>query len=1640
MLSSNQSTPPWPWSAAAVALCLALAPTRADACSTPVYYSTQWEPSGCTCGVSGRVDVPCGGTVPALTPRSGCWLSTWYAGGDPTFCTPGCNDQANCGPLQAGCGGPGCDPSAESCDGQDNDGNGSSDEGTCGPGGPCSNYRTDPVHVGTGAFLTHPAVDVRFAGSLLPVELVRRYTSMDSWPDPAGDPTRLARGWFHTFDERLFAADSRGAATPASGSTPLIRIHRGGDGAGHRFSCPAPHDPASSFVCSGTGPLPATLSWDGGTSEWLLVAPDGTRTRFAADGALLQKSDSTGTIGWTVQYHTSGATEGRIDRVEDHLGRALVFAWEAPVGGEALVQLRELRDGSGAVLASYSHATVGLHLAGATSGAGAETYEYADMIIDGIVVHLPYLTTIRRDGVAVVTLEYDHDEATRNIGRGRAMRIVAGDGSYAFRHSGAANNLCDTILRSDGLPFDEARTTMIIDRSTPEAPISCASDAACSTGSACEAGACRPFTCQQYETPVGGTGVNRSAVGYVSGNCNCGGGSAYTWMSVQGSPRMSSMTGRDGTLTSFAYDTEGRMTARCIGDSDTSVDGLPASCPATGVWTAWEYDATWPLLPRFVRQRSRLTSGISRTEYVYDTTRPLVRFVHREGYTRTLYDSVVAVTETTEYRYDSTGRITEELGPADERTVYSYWPSGSGTSTGLLRYEDRYAKATAYLRTTYAGYTRLGQPQQVTDPAGILETYSYSFGGMRLQSTAIAGRTTAFTYDAAGRLKSILEPTGRRLEHRYDALGRLERIETYDSGGAGQADRVRYEYDDAGRRTRVNVERVSAGGSVLSAAFAWTATYETHGFLESDTRGWQGPVTYTYDAAAMGYLETLTRGDGDLETYENDELGRATALWRAFGGGTTGTHGAAYRNESGANVETGSGRPTRVTDPGGRVRNYVYDDFGRLVRSQSPEWGTYRWRWVNGRLTEMRDPAGRRTAYAYDRIGRVTSIDRDADNPTLLGQDYQFAYDDGDGAVGCYTSYGCGYRRGRLAYVGIEQSPGAFWSMYYDYWQDGSLGVERWPDGRETRYEYDTAGRMTRTRFPARAGDSVRYEYDAIAGDGHDPEELVRVVHERSGDIVEWARDIDRDELGRPTRIVPHDAAGVPSQLYWYPDGRLQCMWAYRRSGSGSVGVVDRCYALSMDGTVIGHDSLVAADAPRTFFYDGANRLWCATASHGSPGCPSGSPLVERYTYDPSDNRTEMRTPAGTTGYALYGNTLWDEYPPGRTIWYGYQQGPGGPRSYDQEVGGVPANNRTYVYDGDGRLSTVYLYRAGPTPGSAQQQHTIAIRYDHRSRPLLVSAYNSSTGIESRWQYFWDQFDGLINVIYLPNASDVTTYVVDSYVPIEPLLIGRNRAEYTSGGSSESFVYYATSPEGLPAAAYVFDPVSLATSEVWRAQWGPFGSRLSETGDANKYRPPFRFAGQIELPRSDATWWNGSTLFTSREEVVLNRWRAYDPRVGQYLQPEPALVDGSGLTGRGAEHHVRTTGYDVSTRVYHPYAYAALAPVDMTDPDGLNPAAAGAGAAVVTNPIFWIIGGVAVCGYLVYSAVSDDETDPRVRTRECVTMFNQCIIWCDINLRGRPNRYCHNWCDDAYQNCLIGTSSPRWDPSVGGPRVNPWFD
>jgi RHS repeat-associated protein len=173
---------------------------------------------------------------------------------------------------------------------------------------------------------------------------------------------------------------------------------------------------------------------------------------------------------------------------------------------------------------------------------------------------------------------------------------------------------------------------------------------------------------------------------------------------------------------------------------------------------------------------------------------------------------------------------------------------------------------------------------------------------------------------------------------------------------------------------------------------------------------------------------------------------------------------------------------------------------------------------------------------------------------------------------------------------------------------------------------------------------------------------------------------------------------------------------------------------------------------------------------------------------------------------------------------------------------------------------------------------------------------------------------------------------------------------YTTGTlSSENYFLTANAPEGFPIATYeFFGPL---TSETWRGVSTAFGGWVSQAGTGTA--PPWRFQGQIELPGSDATVWSGSTQLQLRQPLSLNRWRVYDPRVGQYLQPEPILALGSTILG-------------------HAFAYALVNPANFIDLDGREIGllgGVGVGAGVVGSGAVLVLIGVVVVVVVVGGAI-----------------------------------------------------------------------
>lgn len=150
-------------------------------------------------------------------------------------------------------------------------------------------------------------------------------------------------------------------------------------------------------------------------------------------------------------------------------------------------------------------------------------------------------------------------------------------------------------------------------------------------------------------------------------------------------------------------------------------------------------------------------------------------------------------------------------------------------------------------------------------------------------------------------------------------------------------------------------------------------------------------------------------------------------------------------------------------------------------------------------------------------------------------------------------------------------------------------------------------------------------------------------------------------------------------------------------------------------------------------------------------------------------------------------------------------------------------------------------------------------------------------------------------------------------------------------------------------------------------------------------------------------------LIQAREPLSLNRWRVYDPRVGQYLQPEPMLMLGS-------------------TSTSPPWAYVSLSPGNWVDPLGRYGEEVAIGFCVL-NPEICIILGIIVIGIGICNSqdgpIPIPWTDARTDFGEPESDWNNCEYIgspphisvgtaqsCNYNCdEGSLNVYCTSGCD-----------------------------
>ncbi|MBY6243619.1 DUF6531 domain-containing protein, partial [Methylosinus sp. Sm6] len=277
-------------------------------------------------------------------------------------------------------------------------------------------------------------------------------------------------------------------------------------------------------------------------------------------------------------------------------------------------------------------------------------------------------------------------------------------------------------------------------------------------------------------------------------------------------------------------------------------------------------------------------------------------------------------------------------------------PENANSKTSSITYTDERGGEQNFLidETSFAVTAPKGVHDTLTlnSPSAGRHTLTFR-NGVKYVFETVSGKLET-TPNVTARLKYIEDAWGDRLTLGYDANGRLSAI-TDNLGVTGRTG-VAFAYHADGRLKEVSDW----------TGRKWSFAYDTSGNLQSVTNPLLQKLTYGYDAQKhllTGIAKPLARGGKLVETrFKYYENGRAFQQTDSFGFGDTLDYDL-YR------------KTTRVTDARGFVREYVYDQNGRMTRLVEPDGGVL--------LFENQSDAIR--SKKYDALGYATSYSYRAD-------------------------------------------------------------------------------------------------------------------------------------------------------------------------------------------------------------------------------------------------------------------------------------------------------------------------------------------------------------------------------------------------------------------------------------------------------------------------------------------------------------------------------------------------------------------------------------------------------------------------------------------------------------------------------------
>jgi len=417
-----------------------------------------------------------------------------------------------------------------------------------------------------------------------------------------------------------------------------------------------------------------------------------------------------------------------------------------------------------------------------------------------------------------------------------------------------------------------------------------------------------------------------------------------------------------GVITSFNYDVGHRL-ASITRDGQTldqytydALDRVRTHTDATGLTLTYDYNE--------LDQVTRITYPDGRFKsYQYSSCCPfkMDSITERSG-------------QTTFYSYDVLNRLTAVTDPAGGVTGFGY--DLNGNRTGITDPKGNvtqfsYDFSNRLTRKTYADgtYETFNYPTYIPQASADLVvsrisarqeiTTQYSYTPLRKLNTMRdnTGPSTYYFYDGFGRNYWSSTPENWWYYYAHDANSRLVSVDS-----PWVDDKITYQYDALGRKTGLTWQ--NGKGQPVSY------TYDNQHRLAEVSVGGQ---VYTYGyAGASPLVQSLTRPDGSVTTYEYDLLNRLAQMTTRVGETVVNSYAYTYNEQDLRSGETAV-EPEPPEPYAEALVNYEYNNVNALLRLTDPGEKPFTHD-ASGNLTQGYTPAGYPFIATYDGSNRLTSL------------------------------------------------------------------------------------------------------------------------------------------------------------------------------------------------------------------------------------------------------------------------------------------------------------------------------------------------------------------------------------------------------------------------------------------------------------------------------------------------------------------------------------------------------------------------------------------------------------------------------------------------------------------------------------------